>query len=203
MASLAQWQSTGLVNQGSRVQIPHEAVLFGLVVCLITFDASERNLFSCGTSLQLTVMQFRLQLERWNATEDLFWRNSINIPVASLAQWQSTGLVNQGSRVQLPHEAVASIRMLRGWKSAVYSDTIERRLLPVTVLCLFQFFDLHWSRFKILPFLAVKRHAKRSFPVPSLVLCSRPLFRRTEIFAETLSIGAIRRPFFRVQVGFM
>ena len=44
VASLAQWQSTGLVNQGSRVQIPHEAVLFGLVVCLITFDASERNL---------------------------------------------------------------------------------------------------------------------------------------------------------------
>ena len=34
----------------------------------------------------------------WNATEDLFWRNSI--PVASLAQWQSTGLVNKGSRVQ-------------------------------------------------------------------------------------------------------
>ena len=65
VASLAQWQSTGLVNQGSRVQIPHEAVLFGLVVCLITFDASERNLFSCGTSLQLTVMQFRLQLERF------------------------------------------------------------------------------------------------------------------------------------------
>ena len=65
VASLAQWQSTGLVNQGSRVQIPHEAVLFGLVVCLITLDASERNLFCCGTSLQLTVMQFRLQLERF------------------------------------------------------------------------------------------------------------------------------------------
>ena len=63
VASLAQWQSTGLVNQGSRVQIPHEAVLFGLHVWLITFDASEKNLFSCGTSLQLTVMQFRLQLE--------------------------------------------------------------------------------------------------------------------------------------------
>ena len=118
VASLAQWQSTGLVHQGSRVQIPHEAVLFGLVECLfiyfylfiafywagftvaqrervqedfnvpyegapphpppicirntatapgspylITLDANKRNLFSCGTSLQLTGMQFRLQLE--------------------------------------------------------------------------------------------------------------------------------------------
>ena len=65
VASLAQWQSTGLVNQGSRIQIPHAAVLFGLHVWLITFDANKRNLFSCGTSLQLTVMQFRLQLERF------------------------------------------------------------------------------------------------------------------------------------------
>ena len=65
IASLAQWQSTGLVNQGSRVQIPHEAVLFGLNVWLITSDANKVNLFSCGTSLQLTVMQFRLQLERY------------------------------------------------------------------------------------------------------------------------------------------
>ena len=32
IAPIAQWQSTGLVNQGSRVQIPHEAVLFGLNV---------------------------------------------------------------------------------------------------------------------------------------------------------------------------
>ena len=34
IASLAQWQSTGLVNQGSRVQIPHEASLLGLHVWL-------------------------------------------------------------------------------------------------------------------------------------------------------------------------
>ena len=65
VASLAQWQSTGLVNQGSRVQIPHEAVPFGLHVWLITFDAKKRNLFSCATSLELTGMQFRLHLERF------------------------------------------------------------------------------------------------------------------------------------------
>ena len=65
IASLAQWQSTGFVNQGSRVQIPHEAVLVGLNVWLITFDANKIRLFSCGRSLQLTVMQFRLQLERY------------------------------------------------------------------------------------------------------------------------------------------
>ena len=65
IASLAQWRSTGPVDRGSRFQIPHEAVLFELNVWLITFDASKLNLFSCGTSLQLTVMQFRLQLERY------------------------------------------------------------------------------------------------------------------------------------------
>ena len=65
VASLAQWQSTCLVNQGSRVQISHEAVLFGLNVWLIAFDANKLNLFSCGTSLRLTVMQFRPQLERY------------------------------------------------------------------------------------------------------------------------------------------
>ena len=53
IASLAQWQSTGLVNQGSRVQIPHEAVLFGSNVSLINFDSNKIHLFSCGTSLQL------------------------------------------------------------------------------------------------------------------------------------------------------
>jgi len=40
-------------------------VLFGLNVWLITSDANKVNLFSCGTSLQLTVMQFRLQLETY------------------------------------------------------------------------------------------------------------------------------------------
>ena len=65
IASLAQWQSTGLVNQGSRIQISHEAVLLGLNVWLITFDANKVNLFACGTSLQPTVIQFRLQLERY------------------------------------------------------------------------------------------------------------------------------------------
>ena len=90
----------------------------------------------------------------WNATKHLFWWNSI-FRVASLAQWQSTGLVNQGSRVQLPHEA---IRMQRVWEWAVYSGILTHRLLAVAVL----------PFFKIFPFLAVKKLAKRNFPVPSL-----------------------------------
>ena len=47
-ASLAQWQSTGLVNQRSRVQIPHEAALLGLHVWLAKLRIGRKFFFgSC------------------------------------------------------------------------------------------------------------------------------------------------------------
>ena len=72
--------------------------------------------------------------------------------------------------------------------SSLTAGTKERRFLPVA-----QFF----TTYKILQFLAVKRHAKRSFPVPGISSVFKMVFACLKIVklvklytSQTLTIGA-------------
>ena len=115
-ASIAQWQSTGLVNQGSRVQSSLEAVR--LSSFFLTPAPRGFDVFSWSSTTSNDIWHLSVQ-RAW-----ICW--SLCSHGASLAQWQSTGLVNQGSWVQISQEATL-LRFLT-FIQACRSYLISRKL---------------------------------------------------------------------------